>query len=278
MTTLRMVLTALVINFFSILTAFLPSPALAAVPATLAGPESRLGPDAQVTLGAYRGIVEEHVEGIVRTLHVIANTREARSGSWDEIKPLLARYSRELPTDAAAWFAQPDGNYFTTETSDTAEHSLKDRPYFSNLISGKDVFGDLVISKSTGHRSVIIATPVFAESTPTGGIGKVLGGIGVSLRVRLLSELVDTHMKLPEQAYFYALERDTRIALHRKADRMFKTPSDVGDEALGEQFKKELRHDKGTFEYTLNGKKIEALYELSPELGWYFFLAKEVAG
>jgi len=58
---------------------------------------------------------------------------------------------------------------------------------------------------------------------------------------------------------------------------MFKTPSDVGDEALGEQFKRELRNDKGSFEYMLNGKKIAAIYELSPQLGWYFFMAKEVS-
>jgi methyl-accepting chemotaxis protein len=136
-------------------------------------------------------------------------------------------------------------------------------------MSGKEVFGDLVISKSTGHRSVIIASPVVSE-------GKVIGGVGVSLRVRLLSELVDKHMPLPPDSYFYALERDTRIVLHRKAERMFKTPSDVGDEALGEEFKRVLREDHGTFEYTLNGKKMAAIYESSPMLGWYFFIAKEI--
>ena len=69
---------------------------------------------------------------------------------------------------------------------------------------------------------------------PVASDGRIVGAVGVSLRVRLLSELVDKHMALPPEAYFYALERDTKIVLHRKVERMFQTPSDVGDEALGD--------------------------------------------
>jgi methyl-accepting chemotaxis protein len=227
------------------------------------------GADAHAALGAYRGMVEEHTEGVLRTLRIIADSAEAKSGKEDQFKPILMQLSKDLTTDATAWFVFPDGSYFATEAADMTDQNLKDRPYFPILMSGKESFGDLVISKSTGHRSVVIAVPVSAN-------GKVIGGIGVSLRVRLLSELVDKHMSLPATSYFYALERDTRIVLHRKAERMFQTPSDVGDEALGEEFKKTLTDDHGNFEYTLQGKKIAAIYELSPALGWYFFIAKEI--
>jgi hypothetical protein len=261
------------LSYIFLLNIIIPDTAHSGVPAALVSPDGRFGPDAQVALGAYRGMVEEHIEGVARTLRVLADTEEARSGAWSEIKPLLTRYSHDLPTDATAWFVTPDGNYSTTETSDAAHHSLKDRPYFPTLMSGKEVFGDLVISQATGHRSVIVAAPIVAQDTK-----KVVGALGVSLRVRLLSELVDKHLALSDKEYFYALEQDSKIALHRKADRMFKTPSDVGDEALGEQFKRELTHTRGSFEYTLHGKKIAAIYERSPTLGWHFFLAKEIEG
>lgn len=58
---------------------------------------------------------------------------------------------------------------------------------------------------------------------------------------------------------------------------MFKTTSDVGDEALGARFSEELKHDHGHFEYELQGKKIATIFELSPKLKWYFFLAKEIS-
>lgn len=225
--------------------------------------------DSYVALGAYRGMVEEHASGILRSLHVLAESNELRSAKEVEFKPMLSRFSEDLPTDATTWFVFPDGNYFATQVAGMAEQNLKDRHYFPILMSGKKVFGDLVISKSTGHRSVIVAVPVVSQ-------GKVVGGVGVSLRVHLLSDLVDKRMELPETEYFYALERDTRIVLHRKSERMFKTPTDVGDEALGEQFKRELQKERGRFEYELNGKKIASIFEFSPALGWYFFIAKEV--
>lgn len=222
------------------------------------------------TLGAFRGVVEEHIAGIRRSLRIIADSAEARSGSWERCGPLLKQLSDDVKTDATAWFVMPDGSYSATEAGGETDQNLKDRLYFPSLMSGKEVFGDLVISKSTGHRSVIIAVPVSME-------GKVIGAVGVSLRVRLLSQLVDTYMPLPGNSYFYALERDTRIALHRKAERMFQTPSDVGDEALGEEFRRLLNaRNSGSFEYTLHGKKIASIFELSPTLGWYFFIAKEV--
>lgn len=230
---------------------------------------NHFGPDAHAALGAYRGMVEEHAEGVIRDLRIIADTSEAKSGNQELYKPLLMRLTDNLSTDATTWYALPDGRYFATEKDGMSEENLKDRHYFPTLMSGKEVFGDLVVSKSTGHRSVIIAVPVVANGT-------TVGAIGVSLRVRLLSELVDQHMKLPESSYFYALERDTRIVLHRYADRMFKTPSDIGDEALGERFKSILNQDKGSLEYTLENKKISAIFERSPSLNWYFFLAKEM--
>jgi methyl-accepting chemotaxis protein len=179
------------------------------------------------------------------------------------------RLTENLPTDATTWYALPDGRYFATEDEGMSEENLRDRDYFPALMAGKEVFGNLVISKSTGHRAVIIAVPVVTNGT-------TVGAIGVSLRVRLLSELVDPHMSLPEDTYFFALENDTRIVLHRNADRMFKTPTDNGDEALGEKFKSALREDKGMLEYSLEGKTITALFERSSSLNWDFFIAKRV--
>jgi methyl-accepting chemotaxis protein len=233
------------------------------------GTQERFNSEAHTALSAYRGMVEEHILGVAHALRIIANSSEARSAKWDEVNPLLTTLSTSLPTDATSWFVLPDGHYYTTDKEALAEESLKDRPYFSALMSGKEVFGDLVISRSTQHRSVIVAAPVVVD-------GRTVAGVGVSLRVRLLSQLVDGAMHLPENQYFYALERDTKIALHRRAERMFSTPADIGDEALGEQFKSALKQDKGVLEYTLNGRKIAAIYERSPQLGWYFFIAKEV--
>jgi len=222
----------------------------------------------QVAINSYMGLVEDHLNGVLRTAKVIALTREARSIEWETLRPLLERFSNDLTTDATVWFVLPDGSYFSTETGGLTDQNLKDRAYFPELMAGKDVEGYLVISKSTGHRSIIVATPVTVN-------GKVVAAIGVSVRARLLSEFVDARTRLPENAYFYALTPDKKIAVHRYADRMFKNVTDVGDEKPGNEFTVVMNKNQGLFDYALDGKNITAIFRKSDKLGWYFFIAEE---
>lgn len=224
--------------------------------------------DAQVVLNAYQGLVEEHLSGVLRSAKVIALSTEAKSAKWEKVKPLLDRFSEDLETDATVWFAMPDGRYYATEAKGLTDQNLKDRSYFPSLMAGKDVEGDLVVSKSTGHRSVIVATPVKVN-------GKVVAAIGISLRLRLLSQLVEKYTKLPANMYFYSLTPDTLISTHRNIDRMFKHPTDIGDESIGPGFAASLAAEKGRLEYSLFDKKISAIFQKSTVLGWHFFLAQE---
>ncbi|MEE9905977.1 MAG: cache domain-containing protein [Chlorobium sp.] len=240
---------------------FLSLPAEAKPPA--------LGLDPNVALGAYKGMVEEHFAGIVRTTRALALTKEAKSGKWKSIEPVLRNFSKDLPTDATVWYAMPDGSYYSTESGGLTSQNLKDRAYFPKLLANKDVECDLVISKSTGHRSVIVASPVTRD-------GKVVAAIGVSVRVHLLSDLVSEDIVLPDGTYFYALDPTAKIVLHRYIGRIFKNVDDVADESLGDEFRKIMTSNQGTFEYRLNGKKIIAIFLKSKPLGWYFFFAQEI--
>ena len=222
----------------------------------------------QVVLNAYQGLVEEHLDGVLRSAKAVAASREAQSASWDQVRPMLDRLSEDLETDATVWFAMPDGSYYSTEAGGLTCQNLKDRGYFPRLMAGQDIKGDLVVSKSTGHRSVIVATPVKEN-------GKVVAAIGVSLRLRLLSQMVEKFTQLPADMYFYSLTADALISTHRNIDRMFKHPTDIGDESLGPRFAASLAKDRGVLEYSLDGKKISAIFQKSQALGWHFFLAQE---
>ena len=226
----------------------------------------RLEPE--VALGAFTGLVEEHLAGILRTEKTIAASAEARSVKWDEVRPLLDRFAQDLPTDATAWFMMPDGSYYSTAKGGLTDQNLKDRAYFPKLMAGQEVLGELVISRSTGQRSIIVAAPVVAS-------GKVVAAVGVSVDVVKLAALIDSSMTLPENAYFYALDANTKIVLHRYQARMFKTVAEVGDESLGSAFKAVMGKERGVFNYSLDGKKMASIFRKSPSLGWYFFIAQQ---
>jgi hypothetical protein len=224
--------------------------------------------DAQVLLNAYQGLVEEHISGVLHSIKVIAVSTEGTSADWQRVRPMLDRLAKDLETDASVWFAMPDGKYYSTEAEGLTDQNLGDRSYFPKLMAGQDIEGELVMSKSTGHRSVIVATPVTAD-------GKVVAAVGVSLRLRLISQLVEKNTQLPADMYFYSMNSDALISTHRNIDRMFKHPTDIGDESLGPTFATSLAAEKGRLEYTLHGKQISAIFQTSKALGWHFFIARQ---
>lgn len=222
--------------------------------------------DARVTLKAYQGLVEEHLAGILRAEKALAATSDAKSAKWAAIKPALKSLSASLGTDAAVWFALPDGGYYTAD-GNRAEQSLKERDYFPSLLSGRDVLGSLVVSKSTRHRSIIVATPVIDQ-------GKIVGAIGVSVSARRVSQLVDQNTELPDGMYFYALDVNEQLAIHKNPERMFKHPADI-DPKLAPVFAAIQDRDQGTFQYPLEGKLINAVFNKSALTGWRFVLVQE---
>lgn len=222
--------------------------------------------DGRVALNAYRGLVEEHLAGVLHALKALAATSDAQSGEWERIKPALTELAEDVSTEAAFWFAKPDGGYHAT-AGDLGEGNLKDRSYFTGLMAGKPVEGSAVISKSTGHRSVIVAAPVKKD-------GAVVAALGASLRARLISELVGKRTALPDGLVFYALDANGQAVIHKDPDLMFQYPSDIGDASLKAAVAKILSTDEGIVEYTFRGTNRTALFDKSDATGWHFVLAQ----
>ncbi len=224
--------------------------------------------DALVAVQAYRAVVDTHLSGVLTALKVCARTADARSGNWEAVKGVLTGLADGIDTEAAIWFARPDGSYNTVEVG-PAKQNLSDRAYFPNLLAGKDVLGPLVVSKSTGHRSIITAVPVTEA-------GKVVGALGVSVRSRLLSDMVIERSSMPADLVLYALDATGKAALHRDPKRMFRYPSDIGDTSLDKATVEILAQEIGRVSYSIEGKTRIAVFARSKLTGWKFVLARDV--
>jgi methyl-accepting chemotaxis protein len=173
-------------------------------------------------------------------MRALAATEQVRSGDWARMRGPLAVLADGVKETAAVWFARPDGSYFTVEKGPAGE-SLSERAYFPDLLAGRDVVGALVISKSTGRRSLIVASPVFVD-------GKVTGAVGASLDAAGLATSLDAAIRFPKDVVFYAVDgrgsRGIRVLGHRqdssvravRADRLGLRPgqaASAGRQALG---------------------------------------------
>lgn len=238
-------------------------PAVAEVPT---GVEQDFTVDGRIALDACQATVETYLRGTLTTTRALAATGEAASGEWERMRGLLAVLADSDREAAAVWYARPDGSYFTVEKGPTGE-SLRDRAYFPALLAGRDVTGALVISKSTGKRSVIVASPVRVD-------GKVTGAVGVSIDAVTLASWLDRSVRLPADTVFYALDDQGRTALHRASDLIFVFPSDVGSPTLSDAVKTMLGQPEGVVRYQYAGSDKTALFQHSALTGWVFVLGK----
>jgi hypothetical protein len=161
---------------------------------------------------------------------------------------------------------RPDGSYFTVEKGPTGE-SLRERGYFPDLLAGREVVGALVVSKSTGKRSVVVASPVLVD-------GKVSGAIGVSLDATRLSASLDQAIRFPPDVVFYTLDGQGQTALHRAGELIFVFPSDVGSPTLGDAVRTMLARPEGVVHYEYGGSEKTAVFVRSPLTGWTLVLGK----
>jgi hypothetical protein len=173
--------------------------------------------DTSVGVSALVALADSHISSYANALDALAMTQEVQSGNWDEMVGLLTKVE-QYQVPGAMWFVLPDGSYYTVELGKT-DQNISDRAYFPGLMAGNNVLGDLVVSKATGKKSLIAASPVMRE-------GKVIGGIGASIFLDDLSNTLTKELSLPDDMVFYATTEAGNVTLDSDTQLIFE-PSPI---------------------------------------------------
>ncbi len=220
--------------------------------------------DAPSLLSAFVAYTDLRMSAVQRSLEILAATNEAKSAQWEKMEPLLSGYQRSEGGGLIVWFVRPDGTYFTVDKG-LMNVKLSDRSYFPKLMSGQKIMGDLIVSKSTGQRSAVIAIPMKEG-------GKVIGAIGASLFLDKLAEEVGSALPLQADAAFFALAPNGQTALHKKTDRHFLDPRELGSETLKKATNEMLSNPAGETSYEFDNVTKRAIYRTSPLTQWKFVI------
>jgi hypothetical protein len=215
-------------------------------------------------------IVDGAIAGQERILRALAALPAVRSGEWDRMREILSAFQDSWKNDGVYWFALPDGRYYTVARG-LADSTLLDRPYFPKALSGRAVAGDLIVSRSTGRKSTVIALPVLNES------GKVTGVLGATLFLEELSGKLAETLSPPEGTFFYALAPDGTTALHMKLDLVFDSPLSKDSPTLKAAAREMLSSDSGEVTYEFAGFKRRVRYVTSNRTGWRFAFGVNMA-
>lgn len=207
---------------------------------------------------------EERVHGIMTSLRVLAGSPGVISGEWSRMKPLLSSFNQGY--EGLAMYVEPDGGYYTVQR-DWTGLNLSDRGYFSALLMGGEVLGYQVLSRSTGKRSVVFATPVRKEDN-------ISGFVGISAFFDEWNfELISDFKQLPE-VHFYAFDEQNTLALSDDTSLLLGS-LEVPVPGITERLAA-LDRDSGDFLFTGNDVLHLAAYRRSLKTGWTFVIAREL--
>ncbi|MBY0579767.1 MAG: cache domain-containing protein [Burkholderiales bacterium] len=220
----------------------------------------------QGALSAFVAYTDLRMGSIERSLEIAASTHEAKSGKWEDVKDLLQGYQKS-EDGLILWYALSDGGYYTVDRG-LMDVKLNDRSYFPDLLAGRNVVGSLVVSKSTGRRSAVIAVPVVKD-------GKVVGAVGASLFLDGLSSRIGSILSLEKGKTFFALAPDGLTALHSKAARHFLDPRELGGESLKKAANEMLSKDSGEVAYEYDNATKRAVFRTSPLTHWKFAISSD---
>jgi methyl-accepting chemotaxis protein len=218
--------------------------------------------DGQVALHSLMTLGDLHLQKMADELHILATTDGARSADWERIRAPLAEIAG-MNVSALNWFALPDGSYWSVQEG-RAEGTLSDRPYWTRVLAGQTVIGDLVVSRATGRNVAIVAVPV------RGSGNSVVGVLGGSVHLDSLSSRIKQEMQLEPHHLFYSLDAEPLVGLHIDPETIFLHPLEEGDPEVDRAMREILSGDAGAVSYSFRGTHRDVLYRRSPVTGWWY--------
>lgn len=158
--------------------------------------------------------------------------------------------------------------------TDGTEADLSDRDYIKEALTGKTVVSDVIISKVTNEPVMMIAAPIYKNST--------LAGLVLARSDANKMSTVISDMGYGDNGYGYIINDEGTVMAHPDKSlvtEMFNPIKEVGEDksltSVAALFTKILKEKQGVYEYTYDGKDIYSGYAAIPDTTWYYVVTAD---
>ncbi|MGQ9472763.1 MAG: methyl-accepting chemotaxis protein, partial [Candidatus Caldatribacteriaceae bacterium] len=203
--------------------------------------------------------IEAWIQEKMGRLERIAQLEELKNLDSQTIVPLLKIFHRTDPQSEMYFFALENGDAWTSLDS---QANVGDRAYFQKAkTTGKPQVSEMLVSKATGNKIVVIAYPLIQE-------GQFRGIIGITADTKTLKELVSS-VRLGKTGYGYLVDSQGFIAAHPDESLILKSKiTETSSQELNTLGQKMLQGETGFQEITVENQKLLLAYSPIPSSRW----------
>lgn len=185
----------------------------------------------------------------------------AANKSYAELSSLLTRYHKRSPSYNILCLASPEGVIVADSSEGAAVGlDLANSPIFAEAIR-KVKNGQIAISKI--DKSAVTGEPVALLVFPVKSHGKLVGILGLSIKILDFNEKYMKGIKVGKHGYLFMLDENGLTIAHPDTSVLLK--SNMFDLDFGKELK---RNTSGSLEYTFGGVKKRMIWERDKNTGW----------
>lgn len=209
---------------------------------------------AQMTSGA----IDHWLKEKVNRMEALAKFPAFQSGDQEQIMSALKSAAAQAPEAEMILWADPDGYTLTSLGSTT---NISDRDYFKQALSGKVAVSDMLVSKVTQEKLIVVAAPV---KGPGGTEGIVAG----TFTAHTLTNLVSA-AKFGQTGYGYMIDSTGVVMAHPQEDKILnENMTQTESETFKLVVQKMIQGQEGVDEYFYEGVYKLVAYSPVKASGW----------
>lgn len=194
--------------------------------------------------------IDSWLDEKIERLRALSELEDIKALSPERTLPLLKTLDAIDPQAEMYFFTNEDGTSWTTLD---IQANISDREYFKKAKeTGKPQVSDMVVSKATGNRIIVIAYPITTN-------GQFRGIIAMTADAKTLSSLVAS-VKLGKTGYGFLVDSQGYIIAHPDENTILKmNVTEMGSESARAIGKRMVQREKGYGRALLSAKEVQNL-------------------
>ncbi|MED1915892.1 methyl-accepting chemotaxis protein [Bacillus thuringiensis] len=210
--------------------------------------------------------MDQYLDRRMTEIQILARTSDIQSDDAAAKNEFIRKFTEEMKLYDGNTFITSDGKVTADTFPKSVGINLGERQFFKDGMQDKPSFSDVLVAKTTGNRSIIVASPVKAKNNEKLG---VLTGL---VNVDDFTATFLKNLKVGNDGYPILVDNKNQIQYHPTQDLIGKP---LEESALPQPLMEILKSgktEKGSYSYSDNGEEYVVTYSPIPKTNFGLYL------